>query len=71
MNKWKCPYCEESGEDEWSKPCYYRLSRHLQENHLEEAFRDLVNRYTDIGKAQLIDNHWEVIGESIIRIEET
>jgi hypothetical protein len=59
VNQWKCPYCDAEGEkSKWNKPCYRELVEHVQENHLEEAFTELIGRYTPQGKKQLLDGHW-------------
>lgn len=55
---WDCPYCDEKGKTFWTPYAKNAvMPTHIKEKHLDEAFNDLTNRYTDEGKKQFIDEH--------------
>ena len=70
---WSCPHCEHVGYTKWNKSCYYQLTEHLQKNHLELAFNDVIEaikRMNKKGKENTINNNWGILRKNIKELKE-
>lgn len=65
---WSCPYCDKVGYTQWNKSCYYQLTEHCQEEHLEETFKVLIAQLMKIseqGKKNMIRHNWGIFNNYI------